>query len=54
LAREDLGSMVAIIRTTAGLSQLELAELLGCSHSMVWLIEAGKRKSLYDIRVNGI
>jgi transcriptional regulator with XRE-family HTH domain len=50
LARTDLGAVMAVFRTAAGLSQLELAQILSCSQSTIWRIEAGERKSLYDIR----
>lgn len=50
LARTDLGAVMAISRVAAGLSQLQLAQVVGCSQSTIWRIEAGKRQSLYDIR----
>lgn len=50
LARLDLGAVLAIFRAAAGLSQQELGDLLGCSQSNIWRIEAGKRQSMYDIR----
>jgi transcriptional regulator with XRE-family HTH domain len=50
LARTDLGAVMAISRVAAGLSQLQLAQIAGCSQSTIWRIEAGKRQSLYDIR----
>lgn len=50
LAKVDLGRVLAIIRNTAGLSQLELASLLGWSQSGVARIESGQRDTLYDIR----
>lgn len=51
LARTDVGAMVAILRAVAGLSQLELANLVdGWSQSLVSLIERGHRDTLYDIR----
>jgi transcriptional regulator with XRE-family HTH domain len=46
----DLGAVMAISRVAAGLSQLQLAQIVGCSQSTIWRIEAGKRQSLYDIR----
>ena len=50
LARADLGGAVAIIRATAGMTQLQFADMLGWSQATVWRIEASERKSLYDIR----
>lgn len=50
LAKVDLGRALAVIRSTAGLSQLELASLLGWSQSGVARIESGQRDTLYDIR----
>ena len=50
LARLDLGAVMAIFRAAAGLSQHQLAQMLGCSQSSIWRIEAGERKTLYDIR----
>jgi transcriptional regulator with XRE-family HTH domain len=41
---------MAIFRTAAGLSQLQLSQMLGCSQTTIWRLEAGERKSLYDIR----
>lgn len=50
LARLDPGAALVIFRAAAGLSQLQLAQILGCSQTTVWRLEAGERKSLYDIR----
>ncbi|HZR48429.1 MAG TPA: helix-turn-helix transcriptional regulator [Streptosporangiaceae bacterium] len=50
LSRLDLGAAMAIFRAAAGLSQQQLAQMLGCSQSSIWRIEAGERKTLYDIR----
>ena len=50
LARTDMGAALAIFRTAAGLSQLQLAQILGCSQTTVFRLEAGERKSLYDVR----
>jgi transcriptional regulator with XRE-family HTH domain len=51
LARTDVGAMVAILRTAAGLSQLDLGNLVeGWSQSTVSMIERGHRDTLYDIR----
>jgi transcriptional regulator with XRE-family HTH domain len=49
-AELDLGAALTIIRTAAGLSQLEFATLLGWSQSAVARVEMGQRASLYDIR----
>ena len=49
-AELDLGAALTIIRTAAGLSQLEFATLLGWSQSAVARAETGQRASLYDIR----
>ena len=51
LARTDVGAMLAILRTAAGLSQLELANVVGhWSQATVSMIERGCRETLYDIR----
>lgn len=50
LADVDLGRVLAHIRAAAGLSQLELATLLGWSQSGVARVESGQRDTLYDIR----
>lgn len=50
LAEVDLGAALAIMRSAVGLSQLELATLLGWSQSGVARIESGQRDTLYDIR----
>ncbi|MET8051614.1 helix-turn-helix transcriptional regulator [Streptosporangium sp. NPDC005286] len=51
LANLDLGACVAIVRGVSGLSQLEMANLVGWgSQSTVSRIEGGCRHSLYDIR----
>ena len=51
LARKDVGAVVAILRGTAGLTQLDLANLVdGWSQSTVSLIERGRRDTLYDVR----
>jgi DNA-binding XRE family transcriptional regulator len=50
LARMDLGAVMAIFRAATGLSQMEVAQLVGCSQSTIWRIEAGERGTLYDIR----
>lgn len=49
-AELDLGAALTIIRTTAGLSQLEFANLLGWSQSAVARAETGERGSIYDLR----
>jgi len=50
LARMDLGAVMAVIRVAAGLTQLQLAQIVGCSQTTIWRLEAGERQSLYDIR----
>jgi hypothetical protein len=51
LARIDLPAFVVILRSTTGLSQLELSNLVdGWSQSLVCRTERGLRESLYDIR----
>jgi len=50
LVRTDLGAVMAIIRVAAGLTQLQLAQIVGCSQTTIWRLEAGERQSLYDIR----
>jgi transcriptional regulator with XRE-family HTH domain len=50
LGRMDLGAVIAIFRAAAGLSQLQLAQIVGCSQPTIGRIEAGERKTLYDIR----
>src|SRR6266571_3838762 len=50
LARLDPGAAMAIFRTSAGMSQQELADILNCSQSKVSLIEKGQRETLFDIR----
>ncbi|MEV6985598.1 helix-turn-helix transcriptional regulator [Sphaerisporangium sp. NPDC051017] len=50
LARGDLPAFVALVRATMGLSQLELASLVGWSQSTVNRIERGERGTLYDVR----
>ncbi|GAA4638636.1 hypothetical protein GCM10023196_097150 [Actinoallomurus vinaceus] len=50
LADVNPGMVLAVFRAAAGLSQLELANLLGWSQSTVSLIESGRRQNLYDIR----
>jgi transcriptional regulator with XRE-family HTH domain len=49
-AERDLGTVLTIIRTAPGLSQLDFGTLLGWSQSMVARAEAGQRDTLYDIR----
>jgi len=51
LASMDLGRMLSIIRHDAGLSQLEMGQILGWSASHVHRVEHGERQSLYDVRV---
>jgi len=50
LADLNLGAALAIVRTSARLSQLELGALLGWDQSKVQRAEKGTRDSLYDIR----
>jgi len=51
LARVDIAAVVAIFRAAAGLSQMELGNLVeGGSQSLVSLTERGLRDTLYDIR----
>src|SRR5260370_33267708 len=50
LADINLGAALAIVRASAGLSQLELGTLLGWDQSRVQRAEKGTRDSLYDIR----
>ena len=50
LADLNLGAALAVVRASAGLSQLELAALLGWDQSTVQRAEKGTRDSLYDIR----
>jgi len=50
LARVDLAAVVAVFRAAAGLSQHELADILGWSQSSLSLFESGHRNTLYDIR----
>src|SRR5215469_14003603 len=50
LADLNPGAALAIVRASAGLSQLELATLLGWDQSRVQRAEKGTRDSLYDIR----
>jgi hypothetical protein len=50
LADLNLGAALAIVRSSAGLSQLELGALLGWDQSQVQRAEKGTRDSLYDIR----
>ncbi len=50
LARVDLAALVAVFRAAAGLSQHELADIIGWSQSSLSLFESGQRNTLYDIR----
>ncbi len=50
LARLDPGAALAIFRTVSGLSQQDVAEIMGWSQSTVSLIEKGQRETLFDIR----
>jgi transcriptional regulator with XRE-family HTH domain len=47
----DLGLMLSIIRREAGMSQLEMGQILGWSASQVHRVEHGQRQTLYDVRV---
>src|SRR6185437_10437313 len=50
LARVDVPAVVAVFRAAAGLSQRELADIVGWSQSTLSLFESGQRSTLYDIR----
>jgi transcriptional regulator with XRE-family HTH domain len=50
LARLDPGAALAVFRTASGLSQQDVADILGWSQSQVSLIEKGQRQTLFDIR----
>jgi DNA-binding XRE family transcriptional regulator len=50
LASGNMPAFVAIVRAAMGLSQLELASLVGWSQSTINRIENGERNTLYDIR----
>lgn len=50
LAEMNLGAVLAIVRASAGLSQLELGAMLGWDQTRVQRIEKGTRDSIYDIR----
>lgn len=50
LADQNLGAALALVRASAGLSQLELGALLGWDQSKVQRAEKGTRDTLYDIR----
>lgn len=50
LADMELGTALAVVRKSAGLTQLEMATLLGWEQSAVTRVEKGKRDTLYDIR----
>lgn len=50
LARLDLGAAMAAFRVAAGLSQQNLADMLGWSQSAISLVEKGHRDTLYDLR----
>jgi transcriptional regulator with XRE-family HTH domain len=51
VAAGDLGLMLSIIRRDAGMSQLEMGQILGWSASQVHRVEHGQRQTLYDVRV---
>src|SRR5258708_2324728 len=50
LARLDPGAALAIFRAACGLSQQDVADIVGWSQSAVSLIEKGKRETLFDLR----
>lgn len=50
LARLDPGALLAIFRAASGLSQQDVAEMMGWSQSTVSLIEKGQRHTLFDLR----
>lgn len=50
LAAAKVGRMLTIVRTAAGLSQLDLGTMLGWSQSQVARVESGQRDTLFDVR----
>lgn len=50
LARLDLGAVMETFRLAAGMSQAEAGKVIGWSGSVIGLIEAGKRDTVYDVR----
>lgn len=50
LARADMAAVLAILRGSAGMSQLDFGQLLGWSQSVVTKIERRKRDTFHDIR----
>jgi transcriptional regulator with XRE-family HTH domain len=51
LARTDMAAFLAVLRGAAGISQMELANLVeGWSQSTVSTIERNERRTLYDIQ----
>jgi transcriptional regulator with XRE-family HTH domain len=50
LARVDLPAVVAVFRAAAGLSQHQLADIIGWAQSSLSLFESGQRQTLYDVR----
>ncbi|HEV2374929.1 MAG TPA: helix-turn-helix transcriptional regulator, partial [Streptosporangiaceae bacterium] len=50
LARLDPGAALAVFRTVCGLSQQDVAEIMGWSQSTVSLVESGQRDTLFDLR----
>jgi transcriptional regulator with XRE-family HTH domain len=50
LARVDLSAVVAVFRAASGLSQHQLADILGWAQSSLSLFESGQRQTLYDVR----
>ena len=51
LARVDLAAVMAVFRAASGLSQHQLADIVGWSQSSLSLFESGRRETLYDVRV---
>jgi hypothetical protein len=50
LSSRNLSAALTIIRSAAGMSQLDFATVLGWSPSTVSRVESGQRDTLYDIR----
>ena len=50
LARVNLPAVVAVFRAAAGLSQHQLADIVGWAQSSLSLFESGQRQTLYDVR----
>jgi transcriptional regulator with XRE-family HTH domain len=50
LAQVDLAAVMAVFRAASGLSQHQLADIIGWSQSSLSLFESGQRETLYDVR----